>query len=845
MRFLNGLFSPEIKGEEQVRRVMAGNFFGTEGQPYKNNWSVDRAVKDGLEASVTVYKCIDTIATAAARLPLHVRKGGRTVEYGVVEGHPLAKRMASMVNEFETGAQFLYRLTSLLLMAKQGVFVERVDSRNGANVGLYILPSDYTYPVPGDGVFVEGYEVHGRTGETFELEPDQVIWVRKPHPTDPYSSLTPLEAAGLSVDTEFYARQFNRDFMLSDGRPAGMVGIKGSMGEEDLREVQRRFRGTKGKRTAAMAGEITVVEAEGLNWIDLATSRRDAQYVEATAMVRKEIREAFGVPESLIGDASGRCVDEDTEALTQRGWVSGRDLTEDDTILSMDLSTGSLVWGPVREVYRNESYTGAMYEFHGARVSAGHKWVVEARPGQGVQPYVKKKIEDLSTHDRVFVMGDAEPGLAEPEFSNAFVELVGWAVTEPNEWSRREKPGPSVRITQNPGEHADRIRACAKEAGARMHEFFEDDEILRFDVRGEIAAALQEVAPGKVMTHKFMLSLTAEQRDLLIETMVDADGARQEKTASLIYTQASRERAENMVFLATLAGRRTSLRLKRSYDGEPTECWQVIIGARKVVTAQHGAVRLDRAAGEGQEFIWCPRTDHGTFVARRNGKVFVTSNTFDNADAEKEAFWEQTMLPLLDIIASALDPLTGAVDDDLHLVFDVEQVDVLARNKRMTEDRLLALFTAGLITADEFREGTHRPPVARPGSRVLLPAVQGKTPIGSEADEKAVGEAKVLGGGAEQPPPGSGGSPGGGALPSRSGAPARSGRREEKHSDHLISVTAEAFERRGEALISAYVEAKAEALAQPGARLATWAGNGNGLGPEGFVFLDVQTEQDA
>jgi HK97 family phage portal protein len=425
-KFLNGLF--ETKGEEEVRHATSGRIGSFSDMPYRSNWSTERAVQDGMEKVPLVFKCVDTIATAASRLPVIVRNGGRGDSFPEIADHPVAKKFAARVNEYEYGSQFLYRVFSLMLLSKQGVFIEHLRSNRNKLAGLYILPSDQTFPVPGDGKFVTRYEIEGVQGQRFTLPPESVMWVRKPHPTDPYSSMTPMEAAGVDIDTNFYARLFNRDFMLSDGRPAGLISIKGGMADEDVDELRRRFGGSG--RTSAngggRAGDVSVVSADQVSWVDLQTNQRDAQYVESMGITKKDIMLAFGVPESVMGDASGR--------------------------------------------------------------------------------------------------------------------------------------------------------------------------------------------------------------------------------------------------------------------------------------------------------------------------------TFSNADAEKEVFWEATMLPLIDLVFDALGETTGDVEDGEVLTADYSEVDVLQRSKRDNEDRLRTLFNDGLIHADEFRAGTGRTPIERPGARVMYIPVQGKTPIGAEADEKAVSEAPVLGG---------------------------------------------------------------------------------------------------
>ena len=91
---------------------------------------------------------------------------------------------------------------------------------------------------------------------------------------------------------------------MNDGRPGGILAVKGQIDIEDARELEARFSG-RGEN----AGRTSVMEADDLTWIDTSTSPRDAQYIQSRAITKEEILLSFGVPESVIGNASGRTYD--------------------------------------------------------------------------------------------------------------------------------------------------------------------------------------------------------------------------------------------------------------------------------------------------------------------------------------------------------------------------------------------------------------------------------------------------------------------------------------------------------------------------------------------------------
>lgn len=300
-----------------ARAAGGQGFYSIPGTPYQAAWDFDRAIKEGVERSLWVFRCVDVIAQAQAGLTIENRKGSE--DGPVIEDAILNRVLNRRANPAEPAEAFRYRLSALLLLSKLGVFIERVNGADGRARQLTILPPGATRPIPDPTTpsGVRSFRVNLPTGEVKELSPDKVLWIRhRNHPVNFYEQLTPLEAAGLTVDVDFYARLFNRNFLLNDGRPGGLIGVKGQMSREDMAEVQRRFQGGPGS-----AGRTTVIEADDISWVDTATNPRDAQYKDMMAVTKSDILLAFGVPESVMGNASGRTYD-NAEAEENVFWRS-------------------------------------------------------------------------------------------------------------------------------------------------------------------------------------------------------------------------------------------------------------------------------------------------------------------------------------------------------------------------------------------------------------------------------------------------------------------------------------------------------------------------------------------
>lgn len=427
-------FRLERKDAASVARASTANgMWLPRGQPYVSQWNTERVVRDAYERSIWVFRGVDTIATNGARLPVKIRVGDEA-NGRYDETDPLIRLLNTRPNPelLESAAQFRYRLLTQLVLSKPGVFVELVRSRGGELTGLYLLPPQYTRPLPDPDKFLSGFRVTlpGASRSFYDLPPENVLWIRKPHPTDPYSGVTPLESAGIAIDLDFYARLYNRNFMQNDGRPGGLVAVKGRLNADDAAELKRRFAG--GPQNA---GRTSVVEADDVSWVDTATSPRDAQYVESLAASKQDILLALGTPESVLGNASGRTFDNAAaefeifwrvtmlpyldlvasafDSVTAGGWDDDRYVVHDTSSVSVLHRDAQIVrdkklaelqaGGCTIDEYR-DAVGATKLDVAGARVL----WL-----GVGGKVPIGASEEDVAAAEKLTTIGAAMPGSAD------------------------------------------------------------------------------------------------------------------------------------------------------------------------------------------------------------------------------------------------------------------------------------------------------------------------------------------------------------------------------------------------------------------------------------------------
>jgi HK97 family phage portal protein len=348
---------------------------GLAGKSYRDSWDIERAYREGMSKITWVNRCIDAIAGNQARLPIVLRKDnssrGEIVVGREAKRSTLLEILNNKANVGENSFIFRYRLSAQLLLGTRGAFIEKIYGRDGGIIGLNLLPPQSTSPIPHPKTFVSGYEVLMPSGEKHILKPDDVCWVRRPHPLDPYLSLTPLEAAGVAIEIENLAKLYNRNYLLNDGRPGGLLVLRGEIDEDDKEELRSRFRGNLAK-----AGHTTVISADdGVDFVDTSASPRDAAYIQMRQVTKEEILSAFGVPESVIGNAAGRTFSNAAEEI-RVFWMEtmlphlepvARALDELDEKYYLDFDTSGV---PILMLYKQERDRYLLQEFQTGLISA-------------------------------------------------------------------------------------------------------------------------------------------------------------------------------------------------------------------------------------------------------------------------------------------------------------------------------------------------------------------------------------------------------------------------------------------------------------------------------------------
>lgn len=331
------------------------------------------------------------------------------------------------------------------------------------------------------------------------------------------------------------------------------------------------------------------------------------------------------------GAARFECVDEKTEALSQRGWVTHEDLQPGDRILTFDRETRESYWEMVDSVNRytvsGQPMVSLESRSHSSLTTPNHRWWVEPAHG-GTGRW--RTSGAFTTEDCVPIVVPHRASV-EATYSDEFVELVGWWITEGHDGDVDSGSYICQSKTANP-EKCERIHQCfvklygsegrSQGRGWNRKNFPSRPNDYCWTFGHQVFADLNAVAPGRVTTMEFLIKLTSAQARLLVETAMDGDGNRYTVNGYgpyARYTQKDEQAIRALEVACVLAG----VAPRTTFDSRKRVHRMSHLESKRIKPAS-ARRRVESYSG----VVWCPTLrENSVWLARRGGTVYYTGNS--------------------------------------------------------------------------------------------------------------------------------------------------------------------------------------------------------------------------
>jgi hypothetical protein len=331
----------------------------------------------------------------------------------------------------------------------------------------------------------------------------------------------------------------------------------------------------------------------------------------------------------LLGGAA--CVDADTEILTTGGWKRYSELSTDDITVAVD-DTGKAVESRVLavNVYQGsheviEFANSAKFNNFSMVTTPNHDHVIQSYNGRDKKWQAIRKVRADELKKSHFILRTPLAKLERQgvKYGEDMAAMVGWVAAEG--WYapyRGCKAKNDVRLAQslahNP-QYVDEIRALLERLGGEFKEYVSKKrQMVFFVLRRSLGKRVQEIIPDKVLTPDMLPGMPTNEMEALLDAFQKGDGHFKGDMCAI--GQKDGNNTDVLQAMAVMCGMRSTV-MKVNKNGVGG------VSMGKSGNGHRSHVRPLVQVRRGVDLVWCPTTEHGTWIARRNGATFVSGNS--------------------------------------------------------------------------------------------------------------------------------------------------------------------------------------------------------------------------
>ena len=343
------------------------------------------------------------------------------------------------------------------------------------------------------------------------------------------------------------------------------------------------------------------------------------------AVLPQDIQKSF-----LYGN---HCFSEDTELLTEDGWVNIDDASEDMKFASINPETKELIYDlPIGNIIRQD-YTGKMHQYlsykDSSLVTPGHKLFLSNQTGK--DSFCKS--EDLKLKDFYFYHSIENKQQDNSDYSDFEIQLAAWIHSDGRITHKSKSGNITYCLYQSKEENCKKIETILGSLCLEYRKSERQRDIVRImnkDIVSEtkvsceyyIKAGQFNLVKDKYILGDWLKTLSKRQFDIFLNSYIDGDGSRKNNTSGCAMIYGQKEILDQLQNLCFTNGHITSIyeyctnsnkiQYKLNVDLDKTRC---------KITKDKNFSEVDYSGR-----VWCVTLPQGTVVSKRNTKITIQGN---------------------------------------------------------------------------------------------------------------------------------------------------------------------------------------------------------------------------
>jgi len=246
-----------------------------------------------------VYGCVKARATDVSKIQLKLYKVNRkTGETEDVEEHDSVSLLRS-VNPFMTLKQLVEYTQAYKDLAGEAFWLlERAGNGSGLITQIWLLRPDYIDIKTSVTGFVSGYVYKVPGAQPIDLKVEEVIHHKEFNPLNPYRGMGVVRAAAVTIDTDEYADDYNKNFFRNSAQPDIVLSTEQKLTDAQVKRISAEWHNKYGG--TRNAHKLAILEG-GLEVQPFSMKHSEMEFLEGKGFNRDKIMALFQVPKTRLG----------------------------------------------------------------------------------------------------------------------------------------------------------------------------------------------------------------------------------------------------------------------------------------------------------------------------------------------------------------------------------------------------------------------------------------------------------------------------------------------------------------------------------------------------------------